>query len=102
MVFFWFLKIVYADFLTQLQNQSRDHFRPWLKKLVFFSHRIYCLNFIQIDNVQQWNFQFFKLFRMILTSQNFPKTLNFRVRYFFGDALQHITWTKIKDSEGHG
>ena len=77
---------------SYILNQSRTHFRPWIKKFVF-SYRIYCQNFIQIDNVQQCHFQFFKLFWVILGPKNFFKNLKLRVRYFFG-TLQYITWNK--------
>ena len=41
-------------FFSQLL--SHVYFRPWLN--FFLSHRTYYQNFIQIDNVQQCQFQF--------------------------------------------
>ena len=37
-----------------------------------------------------------------IDSNFFFKNLQLRLRYFFWDALQHITRKKIKDREGHG
>ena len=35
---------------SYIPNQSRAHFRPWLRKFVF-AYKIFCSNFVQIDNV---------------------------------------------------
>ena len=81
---FFFIKNFFLVLIfSQIPNQSRTHFRPWLKKFVF-SHRIYCPNFVQIDNVQQCHFQFFKLFWVILTLKNISKNLKLCVRFSFG------------------
>ena len=68
-IFFLFL-----IFFLLIPNQCfrPNHFRPWLKKFVFL-HRIYCSDFICIDNVQQWHFQLFKLLYVILTPKKFSK-----------------------------
>ena len=75
-----------------------------MAKQFVLSHRIYYQNLIQIDTVQQF-LSSFSVFLVILGDidpKKFFKKSQTLFTVIFWDALQHIKWKKIKDSEGHG
>ena len=83
-LFFFLIFIEFNFFINSKPTFLLSYFRPWLKSF-FFLHRIYCQNFIQIDNVHKCHFQFFVLFWGILTPK-IKKNLKLCVRYFFGTS----------------
>ena len=62
------------------------------QKKIVLSHRIYCQNFIQIDNVQQCHFQIFELFWAVLSPKNFPKNLKLRIEHFLVKVTASLIW----------